>query len=251
VSCGTGGIRPDQNRKDGWRITANPLAWGNSNPEVLVLGFSKGPSQAGDLARIPHDQIAFRKGRTNVRKILSAVGVVEPDADIDRLIADRAGRFAWGSLIRCTVERREGGAWKGSGGGMLDRFVSTPFGSDVTGRCSERFLGQLPPRTKLVILFGFGNRMSYVAGAQRLIRSARPGASWRRINDVSYGDDAATFVHVEHFAAQGRLIPDWLGAPDGHGRVSERSRLRHQAAEAVRIALTPPSPESGISDQSG
>lgn len=25
---------------DGWRITANPLAWGSSHPEVLVLGFS-------------------------------------------------------------------------------------------------------------------------------------------------------------------------------------------------------------------
>jgi hypothetical protein len=35
---------------DDWRITANPLAWGNPNAEVVVLGFSKGPTQAGALA---------------------------------------------------------------------------------------------------------------------------------------------------------------------------------------------------------
>lgn len=29
------------------RITSNPLAWGNVEPEILVLGFSKVPTQAG------------------------------------------------------------------------------------------------------------------------------------------------------------------------------------------------------------
>jgi hypothetical protein len=42
---------------DGWRITNSPLAWGNPSPEIVVLGFSKGPTQAGALARVPHDQI--------------------------------------------------------------------------------------------------------------------------------------------------------------------------------------------------
>lgn len=31
-----------------WRITANPLAWGNPQAEVVLLGFSKGPTQAGE-----------------------------------------------------------------------------------------------------------------------------------------------------------------------------------------------------------
>lgn len=33
--------RTESEHKD-WRITANPLTWGNQRPEVLVLGFSKG-----------------------------------------------------------------------------------------------------------------------------------------------------------------------------------------------------------------
>lgn len=30
--------------KKRWRLRANPGYWGASNPEVLVLGFSKGPN---------------------------------------------------------------------------------------------------------------------------------------------------------------------------------------------------------------
>ncbi|KAH2819564.1 hypothetical protein KXV85_003516, partial [Aspergillus fumigatus] len=56
-----------------WRITANPLAWGNTEPEVLILGFSKGPSQAGELQRLPHNEIPYRKGRKQVGKILAHV----------------------------------------------------------------------------------------------------------------------------------------------------------------------------------
>ena len=43
--------------EDGWRITNNPRAWGNTTPEVVVLGFSKGPTQAGALSSQPHDQM--------------------------------------------------------------------------------------------------------------------------------------------------------------------------------------------------
>lgn len=42
-----------------WRIRANPLSWGSAQPEVLVLGFSKGPTQAGALERTEHDLVAF------------------------------------------------------------------------------------------------------------------------------------------------------------------------------------------------
>jgi hypothetical protein len=44
-----------------WRITANPLAWGNPNAEIVVLGFSKGQTQADALANTSHDEIAYKK----------------------------------------------------------------------------------------------------------------------------------------------------------------------------------------------
>ena len=51
-----------------WRITANPLAWGNTNPEVIVLGFSKGPTQAGALASTPHEPNRLQGRPTQRRK---------------------------------------------------------------------------------------------------------------------------------------------------------------------------------------
>jgi hypothetical protein len=235
-----------------WRITANPLAWGNNEPEIVVLGFSKGPTQAGALATTPHDEIAYKGSRSAVGKILTHVEVMARPADgnlsraVDRLIADPEGRFHFGSLVRCTVARfddkedelnrsrksdKKKDPWKGSGGGMLDKFVATPFGKEVAENCSTSFLAALPDRTKLVIMFGLGTKMNYVREARKLISAARPGA-WRTVNDVAYTDGRVMFVHVEHFASQGALIPNWLGE-DKH----DRAKLGVMAREAVRMAL--------------
>lgn len=234
---------PDFDRtrtRDGdWRITFNPLSWGSVEPEVVVLGFSKGPTQAGALAHAPHDSIAYKGSRGNVGKILAHVGLIPPGPNdelsrrVDRLIAERSGRFHFASLVRCTVERLDPKAakWKGSGGGMLDKFVATEFGSKVAGNCAKRFLGDLPASTKLVVMFGLGTRMNYVREARKLFSQARPG-SWRTVNDVAYSDGSVTVVHVEHFASQGALIPNWLGVNE-----HERSKLGKMAQEGVRSAI--------------
>lgn len=235
-----------------WRITANPLAWGNDEPEIVVLGFSKGPTQAGALANTPHDQIAYKGSRTAVGKILRHVGVLTRPADgnpsraVDRLISDPCGKFHFGSLVRCTVARfdekedrlnrsrrpaEQKDPWKGSGGGMLDKFVATPFGQEVSGNCATAFIAALPASTKLVIMFGLGSNMSYVREALRLISAVRPGA-WRTVNEVAYTDGRVTFVHVEHFASQGAHLGNWLGE-NNH----DRSVLGIRAREAVQIAL--------------
>jgi len=246
VSCtkchGDSPVKFDETRRtDGeWRITANPLAWGNPNADIVVLGFSKGPTQAGALASAPHDEIAYRGGRLAVGKILAHIGLI-PEGDaaslrrmVDNLIAARNGRFHFGSLVRCTVEKydRKADAWKGSGGGMLDKFVATPFGSEVTTRCTATFLSGLPPQTKLVVMFGLGSRGNYVREAKRVISSVRP-ETWRDVNEVAYTDGKITVVHVEHFAAQGRLLPNWLGV-NNHARAA-LGLLAREAVEGVFI----------------
>lgn len=173
-------------RQEGeWRITANPLAWGNAKPEVVVLGFSKGPTQAGALTTAPHNEIAYKGGRGNVGKILAHIGLLSEDRDgdlasaVSKAIADPSGRFHFGSLVRCTVERydQENSTWKGSGGGMLDKFVATPFGQEIANNCTCEFLSQLPASTKLVVMFGLGSRLNYVKEAFKLYQKARKG-SW-------------------------------------------------------------------------
>jgi len=220
---------------DGWRITNNPLAWGNRKPEILVLGFSKGPTQAGALASQPHDSIAYRGGRTNLAKILHHVGLL-PSADpqlVDQAIADPMGRFHFGSLIRCTVERFDAkqDQWSGTGGGMLDKFIATDFGKSVVSKCASQFLGTLPSETRLVLMLGMGAGGNYVRACRKLFSLIRPG-SWREVNEVSYTDGRVTVVHTEHFQSQGALIPNWLSG-DRH----ERGRLGELSRAGVAFAL--------------
>jgi hypothetical protein len=242
VSCSRchGGTDPQfdvtRRTEDDWRITANPLSWGNVRPEIVVLGFSKGPTQAGALASTPHDEIAYKGSRFNVGKILAHIGLIPKDppgglkAYVDRLIADPGGRFHFSSLVRCTVERfdQKSGSWKGSGGGMLDKFIATEFGNQVATNCVSTFLRDLPKDTRLVVMFGLGTRLNYVDAAYNLYRRARPG-NWRKVNSVSYTDGVITVVHVEHFASQGALIPNWLGE-NNHPR-SNLGKLSKAAVE--------------------
>ena len=117
-----------------WRITSNPLAWGNPEAEIVVLGFSKGPNAAGaSLANEPHNNIAYKRMRTFVGKILAHVGLLEKGDNtalknaVERAIADQHGRFHFGSFIRCGVERKDAKYGGASNGGMLDKFVATDF----------------------------------------------------------------------------------------------------------------------------
>ncbi len=226
-----------------WRITANPLAWGNAMPEILVLGFSKGPTQAGALASAPHSEIAYKGSRHNVGKILGHVSLIpgttdaEKTAAVSKAIADPKGRFHFGSLIRCTVERydHKKSAWVGSGGGMLDKFVRTPFGRTVSTNCSDRFLTDLPDQAKLVVMFGLGTKLNYVQEGFDLYGRAR-GGRWSWLNDVSYTDGKIVVVHVEHFASQGALIPNWLGV-NNHER-SQYGRMAQEAIQKSGVRLT-------------
>jgi hypothetical protein len=206
-------------------------------------GFFEGSDPSGcPSAATPHHQIAYKGGRLAVGKILAHIGLIpkqEPDAlraTVDRIIADRTGRFHFGSLIRCTVERfdrkvGESGQWMGTGGGMLDKFVATSFGQEVAGRCSSKFLGHLPPKTKLVVMFGLGTKGNYVREVRKLVEKALPGP-WRTLKEIAYTNGRVTFVHVEHFASQGSLLPNWLGE-----NPHERARLGILAREAVELAL--------------
>ena len=225
--------------EDGWRITANPLAWGSACPEVVVLGFSKGPTQAGALENTPHDDIAYKGSRLNVGKILAHVGLINKQdnnalkQEVDSMISNPNGRFHFGSLIRCTVERFDSKSekWKGSGGGMLDKFVGSALGNKVAKQCVREHLEELPSNTQLVVMFGLGTKLNYVRELFKLFESSRPG-NWQWLNEVAYTDGKITFVHVEHFASQGALIPNWLGE-----NKHDRSRLGQMAKSAVNGAL--------------
>ena len=222
---------------EGWRIKNNPLAWGNEEPEIVVLGFSKGPTQSGALNSVPHNEIAYKGGRTNIGKIFKHIGLIDNNfkaglaEHVSSLIEDKNGRFHFGSLIRCTVERFDvkTDLWKGSGGGMLDKFVKTGFGQKVVNTCTDTHLSNLPSKTKLIVMFGLGTKLNYVDECFKLYNKAITG-KWGWLNEVSYSNGDITVVHVEHFQSQGALIPNWLGINNHHrsvyGEMAKNSVLK-------------------------
>lgn len=239
--------------EDGWRITNNPMAWGGSEPEVVVLGFSKGPTQAGALSSSPHETIAYKGGRSAVAKILHHIGLLErADARIvDSLIASPDGPIHFASLIRCTVERRDEkeGAWKGTGGGMLDRFVATNFGRRISENCGTRFLSGLPEPTRLVVMLGLGSKLNYVRACRSLFERIRPG-QWHDLNEVSYTDGTITVVHTEHFASQGALLPNWLSS-EGHDRGQLGLLARAAVASSGVLGLSAEAEDATTSHSTG
>lgn len=214
-----------------WRIVNNPLAWGNPQAEVVVLGFSKGPNQQGGLATRPVSEVAFQGGRLPLAKILHHIGLIRaPRKEIlDQCIADASGRFHFGSLVRCSVERfdRKKQEWTGTGAGMLDRYIQSPFGDRVVSNCIDQHLGSLPTNTKLVIMLGMGSGGNYIKTCKAAFARAL-GGSWHTINEVAYSDGKRTFVHTEHFKSQGAHLPNWL-SEDRHNR----GRFGLLAREAV------------------
>ena len=113
---------------------------------------------------------------------------------------------------------------------MLDKFISTLFGENVANNCTTRLLSSLPNETQLIVMFGLGNKLNYVREAYRLYEAARPG-EWKWLNEISYTDGKITVVHVEHFASQGALVPNWLGIND-----HDRKKYGIQAKEAVEMS---------------
>jgi len=221
-----------------WRITANPMAWGNHNPKIVVLGFSKGPRQIKDIDIIKHEDIAYKGSRLNVARILAHVGLLPNGTDqelkdnLHQVMNNDKGDFHFASLIRCTVERLDNvKGWTGTGGGMLDKFVDTTFGENITLNCMENYLSVLPAKAKLVIMFGMGTKGNYVKACNQLYKIIRPG-NWAWLNEVAYTDGKITVVHVEHFTSQGALIPNWRGLND-----NPRSKLGMLAKQAVTKAL--------------
>lgn len=203
-------------------------------------GFLQGSTQvcALEKRKRSHEQIAFLGSLKEVGKILAHIELVcVPEGDdFDKMIYDhicnRDGRFHFGSLVRCAVQRKdENGGWKRRHGN-LDEFLKTDFGKEVAGNCASQFLRTLPTRTKLVVMFGCSP--DYVQAARKLVQDTR-GGKWDEVNEIAYTDGKVTFVHVVHFTAPCDEIPDWLEDNDEPDK--EKGRKGRLAKEAVKLAL--------------
>jgi hypothetical protein len=223
---------------DGWSIVNNPMSWGSRSPTILVLGFSKGGNQNNEILSTPHDEVAFRGGRTNLSIILEILGLKAGYWSIDELISCRSGKFAFGSLVRCSVKKWNGSKWLMSGKDIMSSCLRDQNMGAVIDHCVSQFVGELPASVRLVVMLG--NDLKYVEGCYSAIHKVRPNL--KKINAVAYGDEQVTFVHTVHFKAQGALVPNWATGTPGRSKKPETDQpwKRELAQEAVSAAIRQP-----------
>jgi hypothetical protein len=210
------------------------MSWGSRSPTILVLGFSKGGNQNIDILSAAHDDVAFRGGRPNLSTILETLGLKSKYSSIDELISCRTGKFAFGSLVRCSVKKWDGKKWLMSGKDIMSSFLRDRTMGAVIDNCVSYFIGNFPASIQLVLMLG--NDLKYIEGCYSAIRKVRPGL--KTINSVAYGDDQVTFIHTIHFKAQGAHVPNWAtGAPGRSKKLeTDQPRKRELARDAIAAA---------------
>lgn len=193
-----------------WQITNDPGAWGSRTPKYLVLGFSKGFTQANAYQEGDFDCVAFARMRPRLKQVLVRLGLLEETANIDSLLTAGEHDWAFGSLVRCSLCRRDpkSGEWAATGPLVKRSFAEEPARTYVDN-CSQRYLTRFPEGLRVGILLG--NDDDYVAGIKALFEKNHPD-TYRDINAVAFEAAGITWVLAGHPSGSNGHLAAWLAA---------------------------------------
>lgn len=213
---------------DGWHLLNNPMSWGSSTPEILMLGVSKGTRQSTDLETKSHNEIPFAGFRPQLTKALRLLGLLQAHECVDDKISSGEERWGFGSMVRCSLGLLDAGGKVRRSGSVIEELALMNESESWLHRCAKTFLSDLPNTLRLCILLS--NSENYIQACLETISRLRPNT--RKINDVAYGDGGTTWVHIVHVGGPGKNhINSWM---EGTGRQGEK---RRQAQQAVAQAL--------------
>jgi hypothetical protein len=225
---GTGNVRLVRN----WKIINDPCAAGGHKPEILVLGFSKGATQAGLYKKEVVGNVMFggKQTRQNLTAILRAVKLLGENERVDDRIRKGETRFAFASLVRCSLSRVDEKAtaprgrkvFKSSGALITKAFSEIP---EIIDNCATRFLKNLPSSVKLIIMLGSSDR--YIKHCKQLMKKMHP-AGFMELNEVAYRNDRHVWVHLTHPSKGNGTLKAWL-----HGTRDNTSAIKKQKAEEI------------------
>ena len=214
-----------------WRIVNDPGAWGSATPQVLVLGFSKGFTQAGAARSGRFEEVPFKGMRLRLTEVLRTLGLIGPADTVDRRMAPGEERLAFGSLVRCSLSRYEARTRRHEcTGPIMAKAFREAEASPIVRRCAETYLAGLPSSVRLVLMLGTGD--AYVEGCRRLVRSIR-GKAFRDINGIAYRSGDVTWVHASHHSGLNGHHPAWMAADP----MTKQGRKRLMAASVVTDAI--------------
>jgi hypothetical protein len=212
----------------------DPGAWGSANPRFLVLGFSKGATQASIYSDGSFDDVAFGgdQTRNNLTRILQVVGILRRDEHVSEKIRAKESEFHFGSLVRCSLARineqrsRAMGKriYETSGGLILKAFSELP---DIIRTCSTKYLLSFPTSVKAVLVLGSND--GYIKKMKHVVRTFYPH-TFKEINSVAYETDALVWIHLAHPSKGNGHLSNWLEANSSN----PSGRKREMAIEIIK-----------------
>ena len=221
-----------------WQMRRDPGAWGSARPKYLVLGFSKGATQADIYANGDFDDVAFGGERTrrNLTSILRKVGLLKPDETVHEKIRATEKDFHFASLVRCSLSRYDAEASEKRGRSVYvtsGRLIAKAFSEvgHVIDECADAFLTRLPDSLKAVLVLGVTD--SYIKSVREKMCDLYP-SNFRIINAVAYENDRLLWIHLTHPSMGNGTLNRWLtgGIDDASGRKRE---LAYQTLHARRL----------------
>ena len=215
-----------------WQAVNDPSAWGATEPKVLVLGFSKGFTQATASLGGNFEAIPFKGMRPRLTSALRRIGMLSESETVETKFSAGETDFAFGSLVRCSLSRLNAKTGKRAcTGDIMPRAFVEPV-QEVVRRCGDTFLSKLPASVRVVVMLGTGD--AYMSGCRSLIQSIY-GAGFRGINDVAYQTPGVIWVHITHPSGMNGYFNPWI-----EGNASNPSGNKLVKALEALARLNPP-----------
>lgn len=219
---------------DKWRLVNDPGYWGAPDPEVLVLGMTKGTTQAREMGEAfrngNFDTVAFDGFRPRLLEALQIVGLMQDISDIAPFLTAASRDWGFASIVRCSLTARDPkGVYRGNSGPVI-RGMRSPEGARIMSTCIREHLSKLGPRTRLVVLLG--NDEDYFRAIKAAMLTAfgsyepLPGAG-----QVAFRSGGRLFVHIGHPSPLNGHFSTFRDGDAGTGQ----GRKRIQAQQGITV----------------
>jgi hypothetical protein len=211
-----------------WQMVNDPAAWGSATPRILILGFSKGFTQANAFRSGRFEDIPFKDMRTRLTEELRLLGVIGRSEAVDQKMVVSETEIGFGSLVRCSLSRINKKGVLACTGEVMPKAFTEEISKNLR-ICAETFLADLPSSVRLVLLLGTTD--SYIKGCRGVVRSLY-GSHFSDINEVSYRTGDVVWVHVSHPSGLNGHHTVWMtGNPS-----TKPGRKRELAIQAIHLS---------------
>jgi hypothetical protein len=230
---------------DKYRIVNDPGYWGATNPRVLVLGMSKGNTQASVMndsyADGTFDMVAFMGFRDRLLKVLHAMGLMHKDTSIDHHLTAQETDWGFASILRCSLTVKtynpKKNIWQYSAesGGVISS-MKNEFQPWMVN-CIDEHLTRLSKRTRLVIMLG--NAENYFKALEPAMRAVFPDYEPHpKYGKLVFRAGKRFFVHVGHPSKGNGHLGTFLDGAQHIGQGAKRDHARRAIVELLGPSIS-------------